>query len=196
MGDIEAAARALEPAQRGRIHVFIATSPLHREHKLGMSKQQVIDAAVAGVRRARAAVRRRRILRRRRHAHRAGVPGRSDGRGDRGRRADLQRARHRRLHHARRDGRAHRLPAPERARRRARDHQRALPQRPGHGRRQQPGRGRRGRAPGRVHPDRHRRARRQCGAGRSGDGAEDPQRAVSASTPASSPSACIRPRAC
>lgn len=52
-GDIEAAARALEPAHHARIHVFIATSPLHREHKLGMSQQQVIDAAVAGVRRAR-----------------------------------------------------------------------------------------------------------------------------------------------
>jgi len=51
--DIEAAARALEPAHQARIHVFIATSPLHREHKLGMSKQQVIDNAVAGVRRAR-----------------------------------------------------------------------------------------------------------------------------------------------
>src|SRR4249919_3153431 len=53
IGDIEAAARALEPARHPRIHVFIATSPLHREHKLGMSKQQVIDAAMAGVRRAR-----------------------------------------------------------------------------------------------------------------------------------------------
>ncbi|KFN44580.1 hypothetical protein N789_00810 [Arenimonas oryziterrae DSM 21050 = YC6267] len=52
-GDIEAAARALEPAHHARIHVFIATSPLHREHKLGMSKAQVIDNAVAGVRRAR-----------------------------------------------------------------------------------------------------------------------------------------------
>ena len=52
-GDIEAAARALEPALKSRIHVFIATSPLHREHKLSMSKQQVIDNAVAGVRRAR-----------------------------------------------------------------------------------------------------------------------------------------------
>jgi 2-isopropylmalate synthase len=51
--DIEAAARALEPAHHPRIHVFIATSPLHREHKLGMSKAQVIDHAVRGVRRAR-----------------------------------------------------------------------------------------------------------------------------------------------
>ncbi len=48
-GDIETAARALEKAARSRIHVFIATSPLHREFKLAMSKQQVIDNAVAGV---------------------------------------------------------------------------------------------------------------------------------------------------
>jgi 2-isopropylmalate synthase len=48
-GDIETAARALEKAVRSRIHVFIATSPLHREFKLAMSKQQVIDNAVAGV---------------------------------------------------------------------------------------------------------------------------------------------------
>ena len=48
-GDIETAARALEKAARARIHVFIATSPLHREFKLAMSKQQVIDNAVAGV---------------------------------------------------------------------------------------------------------------------------------------------------
>ena len=51
--DIESAGRALASAQRSRIHVFIATSDLHREHKLGMSKQQVIDAAIAAVRRAR-----------------------------------------------------------------------------------------------------------------------------------------------
>jgi 2-isopropylmalate synthase len=51
--DIETAARALEPAARPRIHVFLATSPLHREHKLNMSKAQVIDTAVAAIRRAR-----------------------------------------------------------------------------------------------------------------------------------------------
>ena len=50
--DIDAAASALASAQRSRIHVFIATSDLHREHKLGMSKQQVIDAAIAAVRHA------------------------------------------------------------------------------------------------------------------------------------------------
>ncbi len=52
-GDIDTAGRALEQAQRSRIHVFISTSPLHREHKLGMSKAQVLDAAVAAVERAR-----------------------------------------------------------------------------------------------------------------------------------------------
>ncbi|MET0332133.1 MAG: 2-isopropylmalate synthase [Dyella sp.] len=52
-GDIDSAARALEKAAHSRIHVFISTSPLHREHKLGMSKQQVLEAAVAAVERAR-----------------------------------------------------------------------------------------------------------------------------------------------
>ena len=52
-GDIDAAARALEKAQSPRIHLFLSTSPLHREHKLGMSKAQVIDTAAEAVRRAR-----------------------------------------------------------------------------------------------------------------------------------------------
>lgn len=47
--DIEACARALEGAHRPRIHVFISTSPLHREHKLGMDKAQVLARAVAAV---------------------------------------------------------------------------------------------------------------------------------------------------
>ena len=37
-----------------RIHLFLSTSPLHREHKLGMSKQQVIDTACASIERAKA----------------------------------------------------------------------------------------------------------------------------------------------
>ena len=49
-GDIEACARALERASEPpRIHVFISTSPLHREHKLGLSREQVIERAVMGV---------------------------------------------------------------------------------------------------------------------------------------------------
>ncbi len=49
VGDIEACARALEGADRPRIHVFISTSPLHREHKLGLSKAEVLERAVMGV---------------------------------------------------------------------------------------------------------------------------------------------------
>jgi len=49
VGDIEACARALEGAERPRIHVFISTSPLHREHKLGLSKAEVLERAVMGV---------------------------------------------------------------------------------------------------------------------------------------------------
>jgi 2-isopropylmalate synthase len=48
-GDIQACARALEHAERPRIHVFISTSPLHRDHKLGLSREQVVERAVAGV---------------------------------------------------------------------------------------------------------------------------------------------------
>ncbi|MHB1617386.1 MAG: 2-isopropylmalate synthase [Metallibacterium sp.] len=51
-GDIVTAARALESATQARIHLFLATSPIHREHKLHMSKAQVLDTAVAAVRRA------------------------------------------------------------------------------------------------------------------------------------------------
>ena len=48
-GDIEACARALDGAAAPRIHVFISTSPLHRQHKLNMSRAQVIEHAVMGV---------------------------------------------------------------------------------------------------------------------------------------------------
>ena len=52
-GDIDTAGRALEHARHSRIHLFLSTSPLHREHKLNMSKAQVIDTAVAAIERAR-----------------------------------------------------------------------------------------------------------------------------------------------
>jgi 2-isopropylmalate synthase len=48
-GDIEACARALDGAAAPRIHAFISTSPLHRKHKLNMSREQVIEHAVMGV---------------------------------------------------------------------------------------------------------------------------------------------------
>jgi len=51
--DIRATAEALAPATRRRIHVFIASSPIHREHKLKLSADQVVERAIAGVRQAR-----------------------------------------------------------------------------------------------------------------------------------------------
>jgi 2-isopropylmalate synthase len=51
--DIERAAWSLTPAARRRIHVFIATSDLHLERKLRMSRQDCMDAAIASVKLAR-----------------------------------------------------------------------------------------------------------------------------------------------
>ena len=48
-GDIEAVARSLDGCPHKRLHTFIATSPIHREHKLKMSQQEIIDAMVAAV---------------------------------------------------------------------------------------------------------------------------------------------------
>jgi 2-isopropylmalate synthase len=43
-GDILAAASSLAPAARKRLHIFIGTSPLHREAKLRMTREQVLEA--------------------------------------------------------------------------------------------------------------------------------------------------------
>jgi 2-isopropylmalate synthase len=51
--DIERAAWALEPAARKRIHVFIATSDLHLERKLRMSRSHCLKVAMDAVRLAR-----------------------------------------------------------------------------------------------------------------------------------------------
>jgi 2-isopropylmalate synthase len=51
--DIARAAEALKGANRGRIHTFIATSPLHMEKKLRMSPEQVLEQAKQAVRFAR-----------------------------------------------------------------------------------------------------------------------------------------------
>jgi len=51
--DIDKAGEAIKPANRGRIHTFIATSPIHMEKKLNMSPDEVVDAAVHAVKRAR-----------------------------------------------------------------------------------------------------------------------------------------------
>jgi 2-isopropylmalate synthase len=51
--DIDRAAWAIAPARRGRIHTFIATSDLHLERKLRMTREACLDAAVQAVARAR-----------------------------------------------------------------------------------------------------------------------------------------------
>jgi 2-isopropylmalate synthase len=54
-GDVDKAAAAIAPARRGRIHTFIATSDLHLERKLRMTRETCLQLAVDAVRRARQA---------------------------------------------------------------------------------------------------------------------------------------------
>jgi len=51
--DIARAAEALKGANSGRIHTFIATSPLHMEKKLRMTPEQVLEQSIQAVRFAR-----------------------------------------------------------------------------------------------------------------------------------------------
>ena len=51
--DIERAAEAIKPAESGRIHTFIATSPIHMQTKLRMKPDAVLDQAVRAVKMAR-----------------------------------------------------------------------------------------------------------------------------------------------
>lgn len=51
--DIDRAGEALKSANSSRIHTFIATSPIHMEHKLRLSPDEVLDQAVRAVKRAR-----------------------------------------------------------------------------------------------------------------------------------------------
>src|SRR5690554_2274551 len=51
--DIERAGEAIKPAKHGRIHVFCATSKIHREHKLRKGKQEIIDLSVRSIQQAR-----------------------------------------------------------------------------------------------------------------------------------------------
>lgn len=50
--DIDRAGAALKAAADARIHVFLATSAIHREFKLKMDKSEIISRAIAGVKRA------------------------------------------------------------------------------------------------------------------------------------------------
>src|ERR1700692_5123893 len=51
--DIERASQALRSAVRPRIHIVLATSDIHLQHKLRISRQQCIDQASESVRLAR-----------------------------------------------------------------------------------------------------------------------------------------------
>ena len=51
--DIEAAARAVEPAASNRIHVFLASSDLHLEYKLRINRDQALEQTAEAVRLAR-----------------------------------------------------------------------------------------------------------------------------------------------
>ena len=47
--DIDAAAAALAPAKRKRLHVFLATSPIHRKYKLRKAREEILRQAVWAV---------------------------------------------------------------------------------------------------------------------------------------------------
>ncbi|MBC8353097.1 MAG: 2-isopropylmalate synthase [Planctomycetes bacterium] len=51
-GDIDRAWESLKLAESSRIHVFLATSAIHREFKLKMTTEEIVKRAVAGVKRA------------------------------------------------------------------------------------------------------------------------------------------------
>jgi 2-isopropylmalate synthase len=49
VGDIERCAEAIRPAERGRIHLFLSTSPQHRDHILRMNVDQLVDLTTKSV---------------------------------------------------------------------------------------------------------------------------------------------------
>lgn len=52
--DIERAGEAIRPARSGRIHLFLATSKIHREHKLRKGKEEILRLGVESIKQARA----------------------------------------------------------------------------------------------------------------------------------------------
>ena len=47
--DIERAGESIKPAERSRIHTFIATSDLHLKRKLRITREQCLNAVIAGI---------------------------------------------------------------------------------------------------------------------------------------------------
>jgi 2-isopropylmalate synthase len=52
-GDIDRCAEAIKPAERGRIHTFIGTSPLHRKYQMDIDEAECLSRVTASVSRAR-----------------------------------------------------------------------------------------------------------------------------------------------
>ena len=48
--DIEASARSLEGANRSRIHIFLASSDIHLEHKLKLQRSEALEQTAASIR--------------------------------------------------------------------------------------------------------------------------------------------------
>ena len=95
--DIEAAGQAIEPARRRRIHTFIASSPIHMEHKLQKRPDEVLRMAVEAVRLAREFTDDVEFSPEDACRSENAVPRRDPGRRDRGRRHDAQHPGHRGL---------------------------------------------------------------------------------------------------
>ncbi len=47
--DVRRSGEAIKPAKSGRIHTFIATSPIHMQHKLRMTPDEVVERAIKAV---------------------------------------------------------------------------------------------------------------------------------------------------
>ena len=52
-GDIDRAGEAVRHAKRGRIHTFVSTSPIHLQHQMRKSEEDVLEIITATVSRAR-----------------------------------------------------------------------------------------------------------------------------------------------
>ena len=95
--DVNAAIEALEPAASPRLHIFLATSDLHLQVKLHMTREQALEAIAAMVKLGAQQRRRSGIFRGRRGAHRHRLSVRSLPRGGESRRDDIESAGHRGL---------------------------------------------------------------------------------------------------
>ena len=174
--DIERAWQALKGAARPRIHVFLATSDIHLQYKLQDFAPAVPGAGARFSPPGEVAVRRRGIFSRGRHPYRSRISVPGPRCGSRGWGNNPQYSGHGRLQHAGGIWRAHSKHSAARAGHRECDHLSPLPQRSWTGGGQFPGRGRRGRAAGGVHDQRHWRAGGQRLTGRNRDGDASPAR--------------------